>query len=60
MTKLRDHTAVALSRGETLGRVADEYYSQLNRGEQPDIEYFANQHPEVADAIRQVLPALSY
>lgn len=52
------HSAVELSRAEILGRIADEYYFELNRGNRPDIEQYAKQYPDLADVIRQVLPAL--
>jgi serine/threonine protein kinase/Tfp pilus assembly protein PilF len=41
-----------------LGQAADEFTERLNRGEQPDIEEFARLHPEIAELLRQVLPAL--
>jgi tetratricopeptide (TPR) repeat protein/serine/threonine protein kinase len=41
-----------------LGQAADEFTERLNRGEQPDIEEYAQLHPEIAELLRQVLPAL--
>lgn len=41
-----------------LGRVADEFLDRLNRGEHPDVEEYARRHPELAEVIRRVLPAL--
>jgi serine/threonine protein kinase/Flp pilus assembly protein TadD len=41
-----------------VGRVADEFTERLNRGERPDVAEYAGRHPEVADVLRQVLPAL--
>lgn len=42
-----------------LGEVADEFTQRLARGEQPDIEEYAQRHPEIASVLRQVLPALA-
>jgi WD40 repeat protein/serine/threonine protein kinase/tetratricopeptide (TPR) repeat protein len=41
-----------------LGQVAGEFTERLNRGEQPDVEEYARRHPEIAEVLRQVLPAL--
>ncbi|MCH8880055.1 MAG: protein kinase [Planctomycetes bacterium] len=41
-----------------LAEVTDEFLDRLNRGEQPDIEQYADRHPEIAAVIRQVFPAL--
>jgi serine/threonine protein kinase len=41
-----------------VGQIADEFTERLNRGEQPDIEEYAQRHPDIADLLRQALPAL--
>ncbi len=41
-----------------LGEVADKYLQQLVQGEKPDIERYAEQHPEIASLIRKTFPAL--
>jgi serine/threonine protein kinase/tetratricopeptide (TPR) repeat protein len=41
-----------------LGRVADEFAERVRRGERPDVEEFARAHPEIADVLRDLLPAL--
>jgi eukaryotic-like serine/threonine-protein kinase len=41
-----------------LGEVVDEYLEKLARGEQPQIELYAEEHPEIASLIRQTFPAL--
>ena len=41
-----------------LGQVGDEILEQLARGEQPDIERYAEEHPEIASLIRKTFPAL--
>jgi serine/threonine protein kinase len=41
-----------------VGQIADEFTQRLNRGEQPSIEEYAARHPEIADLLRQLLPAL--
>jgi serine/threonine protein kinase/uncharacterized protein HemY len=42
-----------------LGRIAGEFTDRLQRGEQPDVEEYARRHPEMAEVLRQVLPALA-
>lgn len=41
-----------------LGRLADEFLEAIDQGNRPDIEELASRHPELADVIRQVLPAM--
>jgi WD40 repeat protein/serine/threonine protein kinase len=41
-----------------VGEVANEFTERLQRGEQPSTEDYARRHPEIADLLRQVLPAL--
>ena len=41
-----------------LGRIAGEFTDRLQRGEQPDVEEYTGRHPELAEVLRQVLPAL--
>ncbi len=41
-----------------LGQVADEFTDRINRGERPVVEDYARRYPELADILRQVLPAL--
>jgi serine/threonine protein kinase/tetratricopeptide (TPR) repeat protein len=41
-----------------VGDLAGEYFEQLQRGEQPDIEDYAQRFPEIADKLRQGLSAL--
>ena len=38
--------------------LADEYLSRLRAGEGPSIDEFAAAHPEHADALRELLPAM--
>jgi WD40 repeat protein/serine/threonine protein kinase len=38
-----------------VGRLADEFSDRLARGEKPDVEAYAGQHPEAADELRRVL-----
>src|ERR1700733_14367460 len=42
-----------------VGQIADEFTERLNRGEQPEIEEYAQRHKEIAPLLRQVLPALA-
>jgi serine/threonine protein kinase len=43
---------------ERIGQVADEFTQRLNRGERPDVEEYAQRHPEIAEHLRDVLSAL--
>ena len=43
---------------EVIGELAEEYSQRLRNGEKPDVEEYARRHPDVADAVRQILPAL--
>jgi serine/threonine protein kinase len=38
--------------------VADEFMDRVRRGDRPAVEDYARQHPEIADLLRRVLPAL--
>jgi serine/threonine protein kinase len=48
----------ALSIEDQVGQVADEFTERLNRGEQPEVEEYAERYPQIAGLLRQVLPAL--
>ncbi len=41
-----------------LGQVIDDYLQRLARDEQPDVEQYAKEHPEIATLIRKTFPAL--
>jgi serine/threonine protein kinase len=41
-----------------VGRIADEFTEQLNRGEQPSVEEYVEKHPEIAELLRGALQAL--
>ncbi len=41
-----------------IGRIADSFVEQYRRGERPSIAALAARHPELADEIREVFPAL--
>ncbi|CAN0176742.1 unnamed protein product, partial [Phaeothamnion confervicola] len=41
-----------------VGRIADEFTERLARGERPDVEEYARRHPDLAEVLRDVLPAL--
>ncbi len=43
---------------ELIGKLAEDYAQRLRDGEKPDIEEYAGRHPDAADALRQILPAL--
>src|SRR5262245_1659022 len=42
-----------------LAELASDYAGRARRGERPDVEAYARAHPELADAIRRVLTAMS-
>ncbi|HRX86792.1 MAG TPA: serine/threonine protein kinase, partial [Phycisphaerae bacterium] len=42
-----------------LGRAADDWLTQVARGESPDVEEYARRFPRIAAVIRDVFPALS-
>ncbi len=46
------------AREEALTPVVESFLGRFRRGERPSIEEYASRHPELADAIREVLPAL--
>jgi hypothetical protein len=56
---MTDHPVLDSPSLEALvGQVAEEFLQRVNRGEQPDIEGYAQCHPEIAPVLRQVLSAL--
>ena len=48
----------ATSQESLLAEIADEFIRRIDRGEQPDVEEYAKRHPQIADVLRQILPAL--
>jgi serine/threonine protein kinase/WD40 repeat protein len=46
------------SERDPLERLTDEFLQRLRRGEKPSIAEYADQHPELANEIRNVFPAL--
>ena len=56
--KLKTEAAAAQDLDQLLGQVATEFFERLARGETPDIDEYAQRHPEIAQLIRQALPAL--
>ena len=43
---------------ELIGELADEFAERLRNGERPNVEQYASEYPEAAEALRQILPAL--
>jgi WD40 repeat protein/serine/threonine protein kinase len=43
---------------DLVGRIADDFTDRIHRGERPDPEEYVRRHPEAADVLRQVLPAV--
>ncbi len=56
---MSDETSTLSGTSELLlAEVTGEFLDRLNRGEQPEIEEYAERHPEIAAIVRQVFPAL--
>ncbi|MBI3467994.1 MAG: protein kinase, partial [Planctomycetes bacterium] len=59
MTSASVHKAIdEAAMAALLGQVANEFIDRLRRGEQPQIEEYAQRYPEIAPVLRQVLPAM--
>jgi serine/threonine protein kinase/cytochrome c-type biogenesis protein CcmH/NrfG len=41
-----------------VSEVTDEFMQRLDRGEEPDVDHYADRHPHIAGVLRQILPAL--
>lgn len=41
-----------------IGNIADDFAERVSKGEQPNIEDYACEHPQVASALRRVLPTV--
>jgi serine/threonine protein kinase/tetratricopeptide (TPR) repeat protein len=44
--------------GELLGALAEAFLAAVRRGEAPDVEQYAASHPELAESIRDLFPAM--
>jgi eukaryotic-like serine/threonine-protein kinase len=51
-------SADACSAEERVAEVVDEFMARVGRGERPDVDEYVRRHPELADVLRQVLPAV--
>jgi eukaryotic-like serine/threonine-protein kinase len=51
--------SVAGSRESQLSRAVDEFMVEVRLANHPDVEAFAAKHPEIAEELRRVLPALA-
>src|SRR5947209_6759823 len=43
----------------SVAQLADEFLARRRRGELPDLREYTDKHPELADEIREVFPALA-
>jgi hypothetical protein len=43
---------------DRLAEVVDRFMCEVHQGAAPDIEAYASRHPDLAEVLRQVLPAL--
>jgi serine/threonine protein kinase len=59
MSARSERVVLSASLDALVGQVADEFTQRLNNGDRPAIEEYAAQHPEIADVLREVLPALA-
>lgn len=41
-----------------VAEVTDEYLDRLERGQRPDVEEYGRRYPQIAEVLRQILPAL--
>ncbi|MBV8315992.1 MAG: hypothetical protein JOZ53_13705, partial [Planctomycetaceae bacterium] len=46
------------SEDDPLGRLADEFLQRYRRGERPPLTDYTRRHPELAERIRDLFPAL--
>ena len=46
------------SREKLVSEAADDFLDRVGRGEQPDVEGYAQRFPQIAEVLRDVLPAL--
>ncbi len=53
------HDTTAFDEEALLVQAADEFTDDSRRGEQPEIEDFAQRYPTIADTIRRVFPAIA-
>jgi serine/threonine protein kinase len=44
---------------DIIDQLADSFVARLRAGERPSVEEYAQRHPELADGIRELLPALA-
>ncbi len=52
------HTERGDDIADLVGRVVEEYFERLRRGEHPQLEEFVEQYPEISDLLRTVIPGL--
>ncbi|CAN5320849.1 hypothetical protein BH10PLA2_BH10PLA2_04370 [soil metagenome] len=42
-----------------MGKIVDEFLARTERGERPEADEYVRRHPQLADVLRQMLPALA-
>src|SRR5262245_47151246 len=47
------------ARDDLLDRLVEEFAARLRRGERPALKEYADRHPELADEIRELFPAMA-
>ena len=52
------HTEHGYDNADLVGRVVEEYFERLRRGEHPQLEEFVEKYPEISDLLRTVIPGL--
>ena len=51
-------TASNVQIDDLVGKVVEEYFQRLDRGERPQLDEFVERYPEIGDLLRTVIPAL--
>ena len=60
MTIEKDGAAAGASPEDRLDELAESFVESLRRGESPEVEDYAREHPEIAEKIRKIFPTLRY
>ena len=51
--------SAAASQSEVVLALAEEFLDRYRRGERPPLKEYADRHPDLADEIREVFPAMA-
>ena len=56
---MSDRALAVAAAEERLAAAVDEFMAECHNGRRPDVEAYAGRYPELAECLRQVLPALT-